>query len=155
MKDHTTAETTATPKRRRWPLVIAAVFAVVLLIAAVGGGNDDATTAAPEPAASVEAPVEEYTPPTATMDPLTNNGTYLVGSEIEPGTYRVEPATGTFSSGIGYWARCADVSCSLQGTGGVTGGILDNATVDGPSFLVIEPTDTAVQLQDVVLTPAE
>lgn len=120
---------------------------------------------APKPQAAVPT-VPPYVPPTTQAaaptttpakksgkNPLSSNGTYLIGTgpnQIAPGEYAVEPR-GMF--GFGYWARCADKGCSMTGTGGVLGAVIENGTVDGPGFLTIAPTDVAIELQDVTLTP--
>lgn len=67
------------------------------------------------------------------------NGTFAVGTDIEPGTYRGEVA-GEF----GYWAR-------LNSSTGMLSGIITNAIVRGPFVLTINPGDTAVELRGVTL----
>lgn len=67
------------------------------------------------------------------------NGTFAVGTDIEPGTYRGEVA-GEF----GYWAR-------LNSSTGMLSGIITNDIVRGPFVLTINPGDTAVELRGVTL----
>lgn len=165
MKNQPTTEATtetAGRKRRRWPLIVGAAIVVLFGAAAIGGGSDDeapatvpAAAAAEDQAPAAPAPDQEpeHTAPVDTLDPLTTNGTWLVGSEIQPGTYRVTPAEGMFA--MPYWARCADFTCSMSGSGGVAGAILENSTVTGPSFITIAESDVAVELQDVILTPTQ
>lgn len=76
--------------------------------------------------------------------PLTDDGTYLVGEQIQPGTYAVSPDAET-----AYWARCSDVACDPFSS--TNPSVILNEIPTGPSFLVIEPTDVAVQLRSVTL----
>lgn len=71
------------------------------------------------------------------------DGVYVVGTDIEPGTYHGE-VTGEW----GYWGR-------LRDTSGMVSGILANAVVRGPFELEVLPADTAVELRGVTLTRAE
>lgn len=64
-----------------------------------------------------------------------SDGTYLVGADIQPGTYRNE---GTSAC---YWAR-------LSGTGGTVDDIIANDNPRGQSYVTIDPTDTAFQSQN-------
>lgn len=73
-----------------------------------------APTATPKPAA----------PPVASF----RDGTYIVGQDISPGTYRTRAATSC------YWAR-------LQGFGGSGNDILANSISPGPAIVTILPTD--------------
>jgi hypothetical protein len=87
--------------------------------------------------------------PTPTEDPRVNHGiitpgTWLVGSEVEPGTYRGEAAgvklsSGDFS-GSCYWAR-------LSGLGGTLGEIIANqlTVTKGPYFVEIARSDLAIE----------
>lgn len=61
-----------------------------------------------------------------------SDGTHLVGSDVQPGTYRNE---GTSSC---YWAR-------LSGTGGTVDDVIANDNPRGQSYVTIDPTDTAFQ----------
>jgi hypothetical protein len=64
-----------------------------------------------------------------------SDGTHLVGSDIQPGTYRNE---GTSAC---YWAR-------LSGTGGTVDDIIANDNPRGQSYVTIDPSDTAFQSQN-------
>lgn len=152
-------------KKKKWPWIVGAIILVFVIAGvATGGGDKENTPAAPAAANVAEAPAQNAAAPeapaapapapkkAATRDPLTHDGTYLVGSEIQPGEYRVEVAKGAFGD-TGFWSRCADKSCSLTGSGGTLGAVIENGIVNGPGFLTIEPTDTAVKLQSLVLTP--
>jgi hypothetical protein len=72
-----------------------------------------------------------------------SDGTYRVGTEIEPGTYR-----GEVNGEFGYWAR-------LRNTTGIVSGIAANSVVRGPFVLTIVPSDAAVELRGVTLTAEE
>lgn len=70
-------------------------------------------------------------------------GTYAVGSDILPGTYR-----GEVNGEFGYWAR-------LSSTTGMVSGIVANDVVRGPFVLTIIASDAAVELRGVTLTVGE
>lgn len=67
---------------------------------------------------------------------IPGSGTFLVGEEIQPGTYR----TGG-TSGFCYWAR-------LSGLSGEFGDIITNDFSEGPSFVTIAETDVAFETSD-------
>lgn len=71
------------------------------------------------------------------------DGTYRVGTDIEPGTY-----LGEVDGEFGYWAR-------LRGTTGMVSAIITNDVVRGPFVLTIIPSDVAVELRGVTLRPEE
>jgi hypothetical protein len=58
-------------------------------------------------------------------------GTFRVGAEVEPGTYKAAAQSGC------YWARLAS---------GDTSDIIDNNNADGPVLLTIEPGDFAIEV---------
>jgi hypothetical protein len=58
-------------------------------------------------------------------------GTYLVGADIQPGTYRAAATPGC------YWARLATLD---------TTDIIDNDNADGPVVVQIAPSDKAFQV---------
>lgn len=68
------------------------------------------------------------------------DGVYLVGVDIQPGTYQ-----GTVTGEVGYWAR-------LRGTDGVVGSIIANALPRGPFVLTVIQSDKAVELRGVTIT---
>ena len=85
--------------------------------------------------------------PTVTLgDPLVTPGQWLVGEDIAAGDYVAE----VVSSAGGYWARCADLQCSLD-DGLVANLFLPPLTT--PSVLTIAPSDVSVQLSGLKLTP--
>jgi hypothetical protein len=68
------------------------------------------------------------TPPPAPKTVIDSDGTYTVGTDIVPGTYR---SAGPVAGGVCYWKR-------------VNGDkIVDNALTKKPQVVTIEPTDTA------------
>lgn len=151
MSNNTTAQfpTDAPKKRRKWPLVIAAL-AGVGIIAAIAAPSDEPDAIATPSVPTNEAPVA-LPEPAPSADPLTTSGTWLVGEEIQPGSYKVIP---NGPSGMGYIARCSAAACSMQGNGGgVLGDILENKAVQGPAYIDILPTDVAVQTSFVTLEP--
>lgn len=82
--------------------------------------------------------------PTTPLEPgVYGDGTYRVGTEIEPGTYR-----GTVIGEVGYWAR-------LRSLTGLVSAIEANDIVRGPFVLTILPSDKAVELRRVILTAEE
>lgn len=87
-------------------------------------------TAAPTPRPTAP-PTATAVPPTPTPSvPNFGEGTKLVGTDIQPGTYRSK------NSGTGcYWAR-------LTGMGGTTAEIIANDNAFGPALVTIEATDT-------------
>ena len=70
------------------------------------------------------------------------DGVYVVGTDIEAGTYRGE-VVGEW----GYWGR-------LRDTSGMISGINANAVVRGPFELEVLPADAAIELRGVTLTRA-
>ena len=71
--------------------------------------------------------------PTAVADPLNpipGNGVFLVGPDIAPGQYRVNP-----SGGSAYWAR---LDANLE--------IIDNDLQDGQSIVVVDASDFALRI---------
>ncbi|ONH31418.1 hypothetical protein [Pseudofrankia asymbiotica] len=79
------------------------------------------------------------TPPVAPPAPATTitPGTWLVGSNIQPGTYETTTASTAITDSC-YWAR-------LSGTSGDSDEILANGNVQGHGIVTIKPTDNAFQ----------
>ena len=143
-------------KRRRWvPWVVAAgTFVLGLIIGSAGNSNNAASTAAagtpqptvtktvPGPAgATVPGPTVTKTVPgpatTVTAPPpgpkvaISEDGIYLVGVDIKPGTYR------NGNEGDCYWAR-------LKNTNGDLDGIIANHN-GGNQVVTIKKTDKAFE----------
>ncbi|MCH8564613.1 hypothetical protein LTH96_02505 [Nesterenkonia sp. LB17] len=67
---------------------------------------------------------------------IPGSGTFLVGEEIQPGTYRTES-----TSGFCYWAR-------LSGLSGEFDDIITNGLPEGQGFVTIAETDVAFETSD-------
>jgi len=67
------------------------------------------------------------------------DGTYLVNTDIKPGTYR-----GTLTGDTGYWARLRDTSGGLNS-------IIANGLPSGPFVLTISSSDNAIEIRNVTL----
>lgn len=93
-----------------------------------GGGSHPATAQPTTP----PAPTATATPSFATF----GDGTFQVGKDIQPGTYRTQVA----SPGC-YWAR-------LSGFGGTVGEIIANDNTDGPAVVTIARSDKGFQSQN-------
>ena len=92
---------------------------------------------------SQKAPQTEQAEPAESEPGVYTDGTYDVGTDIEPGTYR-----GEVDGDFGYWAR-------LSNTSGMVTGIIANNVVRGPFLLTIVPADAALELRGVTLRAAE
>lgn len=101
-----------------------------------------ATTSTPMQAATVtvsRAPY--YNPKTSTAPPtpagpastISRAGTYLVGSDIRPGTWRTTGAAGC------YWARLSNLTGEISG-------IIANGGSDGQEIVQVLPSDKAFQV---------
>ena len=126
--------------------ILAAAFVIFLLVGSVSRGSTGATGAnstsltTSQGSGSHPATAQPTTPPapTATATPSFANfgdGTFQVGKDIQPGTYR----TRTASPGC-YWAR-------LSGFGGTVGEIIANDNTDGPAVVTIATSDKGFQSQ--------
>ncbi|PEG43651.1 hypothetical protein CRI77_05075 [Mycolicibacterium duvalii] len=73
---------------------------------------------------------------------------------IAPGRYRVDqsPSMQPYQSPPGFWLRCREFPCAGTSPGNIiaTGAAVRNA----PTFVDILPSDVAVALHNVTLTPA-
>lgn len=70
-------------------------------------------------------------PPVQQAGTFGGDGVYLVGVDVQPGTYRAAASSGC------YYARLRSTS---------TSDIIDNNITDGPVVLTIKPTDKALQV---------
>ncbi|WUH93198.1 hypothetical protein OG900_25830 [Streptomyces sp. NBC_00433] len=115
------------------------VVAVLAIGAAACGPADDsassadstsgkATAAASSAPASAPAKKKEGKP--AAKPAFKGDGTFQVGADIKPGTYR----TSGDDDGMCYWERAKDAKND-------TDSILANDTVAGSSYVTIKPTD--------------
>ena len=73
---------------------------------------------------------------------------------IPPGHYRVDqsPSMQPYQSPPGRWFRCSDFPCAPTSPGNILG--TGAALRDVPTFVDILPSDVAVALHNVTLTPA-
>lgn len=101
---------------------------------ALDAREEELASQAEDEAETEEAEQEEVSASDAGAIP--GSGTFLVGEEIQPGTYRTE---GT--SGFCYWAR-------LSGLSGEFDDIITNDFSEGPSFVTIADTDVAFETSD-------
>lgn len=88
--------------------------------------------------APTSTPMPTDTPaPTATPDPnLIRPGTYIVGTDIQPGIYRGEAGSGVFESC--YWARLEDLSGEFDA-------LLANDNSIGQFYVEIQDSDYAFE----------
>ncbi len=113
-------------------VVVAAIFGFIALIgsSASNSGTTSPVTEDTSPQGGNEvAAVATSTGPAISF----NDGTFIVGNDIEPGTYR--------TSGGGnncYYAR-------LSGFGGTDSDIIANENSDGSAIVTIAPTDAGFQ----------
>lgn len=88
-------------------------------------------------ATNTPRPTNTPLPPTATPDPnLIRPGTYIVGTNIQPGIYRGQAGYDLFRSC--YWARLKDVSGTLDS-------ILANENSIGQFYVEVRSTDYALE----------
>ena len=83
-------------------------------------------------------------PASAAPSPYSSDGTWLVPSEIAPGTYRTALASG---ESMGYYATCADFACEIG-----TPGFITNDNLRGPGIVVVPPNAVSIELRGLVLT---
>jgi hypothetical protein len=122
------------PKRpRRWPWIvgiIAAFFIGTLIGAAGGSDSTDSTAATPEATVTAtKTQTVKVTPKPKAA--ITEDGTYHVGTEIKPGTYR---ANGSGSEC--YWARLSSSNES---------DIISNHVGSAHTFVTIKSSDKAFE----------
>jgi hypothetical protein len=133
--------------RNHWKATAVGIF---LFLVGIGIGAAGAEDPAGDPAA-IAVETEEETPDTVTetvegesdtvtvtktVEPkaattIPGDGTFLVGEDIRPGTYRT-------AGGSCYWAR-------LKGTSGELDDVIANGNVTGPTTVTIAPSDDAFQ----------
>lgn len=142
-------------RRRTW-IIVGVIVLILIIIGAAANGTKGANTpttttnssapAATQPATQPAAQPTTATTPTAT--PTTaptptptpsfanfGDGTYQVGKDIQPGTYRTREG----SPGC-YYAR-------LKGFGGTVGEIIANNNTDNPAIVTIKATDKGFESQ--------
>ncbi len=85
---------------------------------------------------TLEASLEEAEEPAEDSAPSTTipgSGTFIVGEDIQPGTYRTDGGTG-----LCYWAR-------LSGLSGEFHDIITNGLPEGPGYVTIAASDVAFE----------
>ena len=107
--------------------VAAIVVLVAIIVIATGGGSKGSTPTTNTQTYAV--PTWKPTAKPAPTFPQFGDGTYQVGKDIQPGTYR----TRVGSPGC-YYAR-------LSGFGGSVGEIIANNNTDAPAIVTIAATD--------------
>jgi len=138
-------------KKRKWPWIVGGIVAVGVIAAVANPdsaqeGFENGYNAAPAAPVVDERPTPVPAPP-AEPAALPDNGTLRVGTDIAPGTYNAV-ATGWVG---GYWERLTclsgDFTCIAAN---------DFYTEKGAvGYIEILPTDVAVKVQGVQLTPAQ
>lgn len=121
-------------------------IAAGVAVAALMGGCAIPLTSSPvtHTPPTITAAVHSETPATAApRSPGSGDGTWLVPSQILPGTYRAEQ-TGSSS---GYVALCSALRCDIM-----AGEMIQNFIVDGPEYIVIPSYAASVKTQRVTLT---
>jgi hypothetical protein len=91
--------------------------------------TETVTVSAPAPPAA-KTTTAKPAPPVALPATIPGEGTFVVGTEVKPGTYRTAGSDGINC----YWAR-------LSGLSGSFGEILANGNVNGPTTVTIRRSD--------------
>lgn len=99
-------------------LVISYLGLGVFLLVVIGGVasvNRESTPAPPFSYSQDAAPAAEAAPPMASTGPVTSfgDGTYAVGTDVQPGTYHTTGTNGDNPVGC-YWAKSSDTSGNLS-----------------------------------------
>ncbi len=132
------------PRPRRSFLTHAAAALLGLLVGVLIGltGNPDADKADPSATVTATATTTQTTNAgsassgdDASADGIPGDGTYDVGSDIKPGTYRSQGPQGGLITSC-YWAR-------LSNTSGEVKDIIANDSTSGQTTVTIAPTDKA------------
>lgn len=107
-----------------------AIAPAALVLAGCGGSTPAAVTVTSTPPAETKTVTVSVTPPPppGPKTVIETNGTFIVNTDIVPGTYRTDAKEGC------YWARLRSLN---------TGDIIDNNVSDGPQVVGILPTDAA------------
>ncbi len=138
------APTPSRRSRRKWPFVLLGIAALIVIIAVASGGKDTGTqpgtVAAPtSTTGATDAATQTQAPPPAPAEPANSigPGTYVVGKEVQAGTYHTTgPADASVP--ICYWARLKDTSGDMSA-------IITNGTPQGPTTVTISKGDGAFE----------
>lgn len=132
----------------RWKWLLGTVVGMVLVLLVANSFDWNSGGTASEPTRTVmNAPAETAqadVPDSGPADPLTTNGIYKVGAEIQPGTYSF-----TIRGDRGYFARCSDPNCDAG-----EGMIANDVFWEGTGYLEVLATDAYVDLKGLTLTPS-
>lgn len=138
-------------RRRTWVIIGVIVLILIVIGAANSGKGTDSTTSntpatqsvAQTPAATATTALTPTATPTTAPTPKPTpsyanfgDGTFQIGKDIQPGTYRTRDS----SPGC-YFAR-------LKGFGGTVGEIIANNNTDAPAIVTIAPTDKGFESQN-------
>lgn len=155
--EHYTTQTPKPPKRPSNGVIIALIVVLGLIAIAVIGalGEDSKSRSYIDsniPSAEPAAPAKVAPAPTKPKkDFFTDmNGQFVVGDgvgQVPAGTYLVDAVP---NRGGGYWARCSDYSCQIFNPGRTM--IRSGYIRTGSEYLVIDPSDQSVKLNDLTLT---
>jgi hypothetical protein len=111
----------------------AAIAGTTILLAGCGGSSQTATTVTSTVEITKTVVVTAPPPPSVPKTVMETDGTYRVGIDIVPGTYR---SAGTDPHGESdcYWARLSSLNPN---------NIIKNDIATGPQEVTIQPNDTA------------
>jgi hypothetical protein len=131
-------------------LLVAVLIGAAGVAAGIASSGDSGTVTADPASVEAVVPTELVeAEPASTVGPHTDNGTFLVPTEVAPGTYRAEQRPGL--GGVSYYEICATLGCDAFGTGT----LIANGIVDGTAYVVIPDDAVSVALTDLTLTITE
>jgi hypothetical protein len=132
-------------KTRKWPFVVGGFFVLLVIIGSFNNDRSSSQTSSPSryPTSAVPyaSPYPSYSaaPTTTTQSgPRTSfsNGTYLVGSEVQPGRYRT---SGASPDALFQFCMASRQRADGQGIG------FPETTNDGPAYVTIQSSDAQVE----------
>lgn len=157
LEHYTTPQSPKPPKRPSNGVIIALIVVFGLIAIAVIGALGE--NSKDRKFIDSNIPTAEPASPTYPKNPLATvpkknfftdmNGQFLVGDgvgQVPAGTYLVDAVP---NRGGGYWARCSDFSCQIGNPGRTM--IRSGYIRTGSEYLVIDPSDQSVKLNDVTL----
>jgi hypothetical protein len=132
---------------KRWWFWVVAVLALLIIAGIASGSNkprgeqasESPSASSPPSSASSETTAPNHTPSTPPSARTISDGTWVVGKEVKPGTYRA-PDAGSDC----YWERVKDFRGGLNSIIANDNGIGDGA----PLLITIEKTDKGFTTQD-------
>lgn len=152
------------PKKGKTGKVVLGVLGGLVVLGALGAavdsGESETTATVVSAAPTTQANLGTFVPLTPKWTPsaaapaapavpkaFTKDGTYKVGTEIQPGEYSYTVT----QKANGYWALCTDTRCE------VGEGMIDNdwiPTAGATGYLTIDESAAYVELKGLVLAPA-